>query len=184
MIVADLSRFSRGQKTAIEALEIFRQKGAKLISLDPALEVPGEPDQEELFTIHTRLYELERKRTSTQVSVNMERLSAEGKLRSKPPFGYHSVGKDKDFQPIPEQMAVKEKIIQLYKGGMKINHIANKLNVDGDNKVLNPEKPKQIFYHDTVKRILIDSGLVEAKGSLAGRKPLEQRIISHHKVDQ
>jgi len=188
VFVAELSRFSRDPQTGLDALNRLRQKKVKLISLNPKLEVPGDPIQEELFTAHIRIYKLERQRTSEQVKVNMERLSAEGKLRSRAPFGYLNAGKDKDFEPIHQQIAVRDKIIELYKGGMKITHISNKLNTDGDNLTLCLNKPDQEkickFFPATIKRILIDNGLVEGTGSYADRTPLEQRIASHHKTEQ
>lgn len=87
----------------------------------------------------------------------MQRLSEEGKSGPNHPSDISSSPRIRDFYKVPDQIRVRDKMIQLYQSGMKINHIAKKLNDDGDNKVLNPDRPDQKFYHETVKRILCDN---------------------------
>lgn len=120
------------------------------------------------------------------VSNNMQRLSKEGKLRSRAPFGYKFVGKDRDLEPEPSQQAVIEKIKLMHAANMKLAQIAKELNTKGDNLVLLnnkktlPEHKIPLFYAQTVKRILQDQGIIPLANP-DNRVSLEQRIISHHK---
>lgn len=182
LVVASLSRLSRNTKDALNLFEEFKQRGIIFVCRDPDIDFTTAVG-ELMFTILMAVHKLERETISKNVSINMQRLSKEGKLRSRPPFGYLFAGKDKDYEPCPKQMPVREKIIELYKGGMKVAHITKKLNEEGDNRVLNPSDPGKLFYQETIRRILCDAGLMEAKGSLSGRKAVDQRILSHHKTE-
>jgi hypothetical protein len=93
---------------------------------------------------------------SANVSANMLRASREGKLRNRQPFGYKFVGKDKDFEEIPEQMIVLNKILIWHDRGINNSKIAKYLNDSGDNIVLSLNKKDkiQLFYPETVRNIL------------------------------
>ena len=186
VIVADLSRLSRNTKDALNMFEDFTQKGVKFVCLNPEIDFSTHIGQL-IFTILMAVHKLERERIAENVSMNMQRLSSEGKLRGKPPFGYRFVGKDKDYDPVEQQIKVRDKIVQLYQSGMKITHIAQKLNTDKDNLVLSLNKADTDreckFHPSTVKRILVDLGLIKGEGSYADRKLVDERIVSHHKID-
>ena len=188
IVVASLSRLSRNTKDALNMFEEFKGRGVKFICLDPEIDFTSAVG-ELMFTILMAVHKLERDNISKHVSANMQRLSAEGKLRGKPPFGYKFVSKDTPYAEVPEQMAIRDKIIKLHKEGLGYTKIADRLNTDGDNRVLNMNKQAtsnkiSIFYAQTIKRILTDNGLVEKKGVTSDRKSIEERIISHRKVDQ
>lgn len=187
LIISDLSRLSRNTKDALNLLEAFKTKGIYFVCLSPEIQFDASPIGELMFTILMAVHKLERDNISKHVSVNMQRLSEEGKLRGKPPFGYKFVSKDQDFVEVPEQIRVRDKIVQFYQSGMKVTHIAQKLNSEKDNLVLslnkNDTEKEYKFHPSTVKRILIDLGLVKGEGSYAERKPVEERIFSHHKSD-
>lgn len=185
VIVADLSRLSRNTRDALGLFETFKSRGVHFVCLSPDIDF-STPVGELLFTVMMAVHRLERQNISMHVSNNMQRLSKEGKLRSRAPFGYKFVGKDRDLEPEPTQQAVIEKIKTLHAANMKLAQIAKQLNAHGDNlTLLNNKKTVPgdkvpVFYAQTIKRILQDQGLVTlAKPN--ERVTLEQRITSHHK---
>jgi len=183
VIVSDLSRLSRSTKDALEMFEKFKERGAKFVCLQPDIDF-STPVGELMFTVLMAVHRLERQNISMHVSNNMKRLAKEGKLRSRPPFGFKFVGKDKDFEPEPEQQEVIEKVKKMYIEGKKYAPIARALNDAGDNKCLNnnkknPRNENPKFYAETIKNILIDAGLVGPKN--CNRLPIDKRIICHHK---
>lgn len=183
-IVCDLSRFSRNTKDALIMLEELETKGVHFICLTPELDF-STPMGRCMFRMLMCFHELERDTISMNVSANMQRISREGKLRSRCPFGWKFVGKDKDLEPIKEQQETLCKILKLYDEGVKIAVIARKLNEDGDNKCLHlnkKEKDKeQIFYPETVKNILKNHRQLKSDKPVI---PIEKRIISHHKTSE
>jgi hypothetical protein len=127
---------------------------------------------------------MERENTSTRVKEAMKFLSDNHKLRTRPPFAWKFVGKGKDYAPVPEQQIVIAKIKHMYANGYKLSQIAKYLNSIGDNMFLpknRGEDPPQIptvFYPQTIKRILVDHGLIQ--DSTGKRIPIEERIKTHH----
>ncbi|MEM3062730.1 MAG: recombinase family protein [Nitrososphaerota archaeon] len=184
IIVSDLSRLSRSTYDALGMFEMFKSKEVNFVCLSPDIDF-STPIGEMMFTVLIAVHRLERQNISMHVSNTMKTLSKEGKLRTRPPFGYKFVGKDKDLEPEPDQQKVIDKIKLMYLAGTKVAQIAKKLNEDGDNKCLINNKkttPDKIplFYPETVKRILLDHGLISTNKSTT-RVALEQRLVSHHK---
>jgi len=185
VIVSDLSRLSRNTRDALNMFEEFKERNIKFVCLSPDIDL-STPVGNLLLTIMMAVHHLERQNIGAHVSSNMQRLSREGKLRTRPPFGYKFVSKDQDYDPVPEQLEVKDKILRMHCEGKKLSQISTQLNLDGDNRVLNMNKRSQadktsVFYPQTIKRILIDYGAMTAEGACANRAPIDQRIISHRK---
>lgn len=183
VIVSDLSRLSRNTRDALNLFEEFKTNGVHFVCLNPDIQFDT-PVGELLYTIMVAVHRLERQNISSHVSANMQRLSRESKLRSRPPFGFKFVGKDQDLQPEPAQQQVVEKIKSLHAEGMGYTKIAKKLNEDGDNVCLNNNKKSikekvPLFYAQTIKRILADYGVIEDPDRL----PIERRIVSHRKAE-
>lgn len=184
IIVCELSRFSRNMKNAVETFAKFEEMGVNFISLNPPLDL-STPEGKALLKYGSILSQVEES-LSEQVSSSMMALSAEGKLRSRPPFGWKFVSKGEDLAKVPEQQAVIEKIKRLYATKPSYTGIAKKLNEEGDNLVLEANKKTQkvktpLFHAQTIKRILIDEGLVVDEKMQ--RPPLEQRIKSNYKQE-
>lgn len=83
------------------------------------------------------------------------------KPRSRPPFGWKCVGKNLDYQEVPEQQRVIKKILSLRDQNTKdskYSRIAKRLNEDGDNLTiaLNKPNPKSgyRFYAQSIIRII------------------------------
>jgi site-specific DNA recombinase len=188
VIVSDLSRLSRNTRDALNLFEEFKERNIKFVCLQPDIDL-STPVGNLLMTVMMAVHHLERQNIGAHVSSNMQRISREGKLRTRPPFGYKFVSKDQDYDPVPEQLEVKDKILQMHRDGMKFSQIAKQLNLDGDNKVLNLNKRAQtekvsIFYAQTIKRILIDYGAIPGEGACSNRAPIDRRIISYRKHEE
>lgn len=180
VLVTDLSRFSRNTKDALNMFEYIKEKGAFFTCLSPDLDFSSSIG-ELIFTVMMAVHKIERDNISKHVSQTLRQLVKEKRFRPKPPFGWKYVGKDKDMVSDEEQQQVISKICKMYRSGMKITPISEKLNQDGDNKVLGKYKKDKnkdrVFHPETVKRILMDKGLIQS----INRTPIEHRIISHHK---
>lgn len=180
-IVYDLSRFSRNTLEAMTMVKEFEESNIHFVSIKNDIDF-STPMGRYMFRSLMSFYELERDNIAANVKANMQRLSDEGKLRTKAPFGWKFVGKDKDMEQDSEQQAVISKVKLMHNSGLSMNKIAQTLNVSGDGKVLNNNKKtlsaNPVFYSHTIKRILIDQGIISDGSS---RKPLNQRIVSHHK---
>jgi DNA invertase Pin-like site-specific DNA recombinase len=181
-IVYDLSRFSRNTLEAMSMVKYFQDRNIHFVSIKNDMDLSS-PMGRCMFRMLMSFYELERDNIAANVKANMQRLSAEGKLRTKAPFGWRFVGKDKDMVPDPEQQLVISKIIAMYNTSTSFNQIAQILNLSGDNRFLNNNKKtpssNPVFYSNTIKRILIDQGIISS--SNPKRKPLNQRLVSYHK---
>lgn len=140
---------------------------------------------EAMMVVQMTFNQLERKNTALKVKGAMQTLNMQGKLRGRPPFGWKFVGKENDFAPDPEQQRVLEKIKRLHSEGESMTAIARQLNDSGDNQTLannkkHPEKFEEARFHQTtIKRILVENGLID--GGNLERKPVQLQIVSHHK---
>ena len=184
VIISDLSRLSRNTLDSLTILENLKKRQINLIMLSPDIDV-STPTGTMVFTMLASVARMERDNISRNVKVNMQRLSKEGKLRSKPPFGYKFVAKDLDFEIVPEQQLVIIKIIQLFRENPSIAPIVRKLNEDGDNKVIGlnrKDKTKEYkFNRNLIQLILVDNDVLMPPAYLGERKSIEQRIESHNK---
>lgn len=182
--VVDLSRLSRTTLDSLQLIDQFSKMKVGFVSINQPIDTTT-PAGETLLTMQIAFNQMERKSTALKVKGAMQALKQQGKLRGKPPFGWKFVGKDRDFEPEPEQQRVLEKIKQLHANGTSMTRIAAILNHDGDNKCLvnnkkDHEKFKDaLFYQPTIKRILVENGLMD--GGTMKRKPVQLQIMSHHK---
>jgi site-specific DNA recombinase len=156
IICYDLTRFSRRTKGGITLLEDLETKGVRLCSLDIDADF-GTPTGRILFTVLMAFGQYERELTSQKVSDTMKRLSQAEKLRSRAPFGWKFVGKDKDMVEDKEQQEVIEIIKRMRKKDYSFNDITRYLNEKGYNKCINNNKKKPVegikFYAQKVSTI-------------------------------
>ena len=183
MLVTDLSRFSRSTLDAITMVKDLETKGAYLVTITDNIDF-STPMGRCMFRMLMSFHELERETISANISTNMQRLSREGKLRTRPPFGWKFVSKDQDLEIVPSQQECIEKIKQMYLSGIKIAQITRTLNSDGsvnclhaNKRTVKPELTPR-FYDQTVRRILIDHKLIQPENPTVA---LESRIVSQHK---
>jgi len=153
LVVAELSRLSRNSSDAVKLHTQFREKGIKLVSLNPDIDFSTAVG-EMMYNVLVAIYQLERRQTAERVSVNMKTLSAQGKLRPRPPFGWKFVSKEFPFEEVEEQQEIIDYIFILRGDGLSLHQICAYLNAEGYNKVLGGGKHTQQFYPQTVKNII------------------------------
>lgn len=171
VLVTDLSRFSRNTRDALNMFELIKQKGAYFACMNPDIDFSTSIG-ELVFTMYMAIHKIERDNVSKHVSSNMQQLSKEKRLRTKPPYGWKFVGKNEDMIKDEAQQEVIEKIKNMYVANLTLKKISDNLNENGYGSTLKNGK----FYPETVRRILIDCGLKDGD-----RTPVQQRIVSHHK---
>lgn len=173
LVVMDLTRFSRRSKGGITLLEELHGKAVRLCSLEPDIDF-GTPTGKAFFTIIMAFSQLEREVTAKKVSDTMQRLSHEDKLRSRAPFGWKFIGKDKDMVEDKEQQDVIRIIKKLKEKELSNKQISDYLNSKGYNKCINNNKKKPIegieFYPQKIS--VIYNGIND------------KRIKSFHKKDE
>lgn len=183
VVINDLSRISRNVRDTVVLLDSFKEKGVNLMSVEEHLDF-STPEGKGMLELTIKLNQLEREQTSRKVSEAMTYLSEQGQLRSRPPFGWKFAGKDQPFEECPEQQAVIAKIKQLHSLGMNLSQITRALNDMGLNKTLTLNKKTkdkaQLFYPQSVKRILIDCGIIVATPGCI-RSPIESRLAFESK---
>lgn len=165
VIISDLSRLSRNEVNSRFLIEMMRKSEISLICLEPEMNLSETQITPEIDLL-LKMNQLEVDRMSAKIKDSMLLLSKEGKLRSAPPFGWKFVAKDRDYEPVPAQQEVIEKIRTLYKEGFGFQPIARILNDTGYNVTLTLNKSIQnhekagpkIFYAMTIKRILEQNG--------------------------
>lgn len=176
VVCYDNSRFARNTLDALILLEKLFNLNCYLISIRENIDM-SDASGKLFYTILSAFNTFQREATSENVSTNLKRLSKEGLLRSRPPFGYKMVGKDCNYEPEESQQAIIEKIKRYYYSGMNYSEIARRLNADGDNQVisLNKKNKERVykFHAQTVRRILIDHNVVESDDK---RPPLRERL--------
>lgn len=181
----DLSRLSRSVKDTLLMVDDFDKRGIGIVSVTENIDTTS-PQGRFMMHIISALNQLERENTAKKVKETMQVLSREGKLRGRPPFGWKFVGKDRDFEPEPEQQRILEKIKRLHIEGVSMTKIADTLNNDGDDRYIannkkSPEKCQNSKFHQTtIKRILAEHGIIDA-GNLK-TKSIAEKIVSHHRA--
>lgn len=184
VVVADLSRLGRNLYDALQFRKMLTERNSELICCNGDIDFSTATGNL-LFNVMVSVSQLERETISKNVSVNLERLSAEKKLRSRPPFGYKFAGKDENFEKDVEQQAVLLLIFGLFEREISYTSIANRLNEEGLNTCLKNNKKKQAEYKfsaQIIRRILADHGKIIIPGS--DRMSLEQRIKCHRSQEQ
>lgn len=189
LVTNDLSRVSRNLDDSVALLDFLKMKGVNLESIEEQFN-SSIPEARSLFEEKVKLAQIEREQVSKKVSESMNYLSEQGKLRSRPPFGWKFAGKGKSFEKCPEQQAVIGLIKEMHIRGENLSRIAKSLNESGLSHTLTLNKKEkgtyQIFYPRTIKRILVDSGIIEGTVSTA-RTPLASRLAvgsDHSSVEE
>ncbi len=165
IIVYDLSRFCRDQKDAIDNFrDLVRNKGCTFISLNPELD-SRDSNSDFMVGIYSTLNEKESRRISERVTANMGRLSLEGRLLTRPPFGYVRDPASRKYIPDPEQQEIVKKLETWYLTGVNVNEMTKRLNDEGLGHVLNNNKVNKNddakFSHVTVGSIVRGYGIIK-----------------------
>lgn len=158
-IVSSLSRMSRSVSDALQINDVINEKKASLYVLDINLDMSS-PSGRMLFTVIMSINQMERENISQKVSQNMRNLSSQGKLKTKPPFGWKSPGKGLPFvKDEKEQLTIKaiRRFVNndFYLTLAQLVEILNHSNYKPRNA--------KMWYHRVVKNILDQNNIVLGK---------------------
>lgn len=148
VVCSTCSRLSRNTQDLLEIHKQVASANASLIILDIQLDT-NTPIGKMILTIMSSLGQFEVEQTSERVKKVMNHLSSEGKLITKPCYGYVRVNKELVEKP-DEQIVIKviKNLLKEYPN-INVNQITNILNKRGFTN--RKEKP---FHASTVKSII------------------------------
>jgi DNA invertase Pin-like site-specific DNA recombinase len=150
MIVYSMSRLSRDAGDAQTIRKFLDVKKCKLVVLDqPSLDVDTKGGKL-VYGILAAVQENERDEIKSRISMAMRKLAKDGKLKTRPPFGYRSPGKKEPLERVEEEQVVIEKIKSLYAQTPNLSSICSTLMLQG----IKPPGKCQFWYPQSVKRIL------------------------------
>ena len=112
VIVLSLTRLARNLAQTLKIESYLSRKGCALATIDYELDT-SKAMGKFFFHIMGSLSEMEKNTISERVTLNMRHLASQGKLKSKPPFGFKFVAKNMPFQPDLDEQETIERIRQL-----------------------------------------------------------------------
>lgn len=188
VIVYELSRFARDQQDTINNFrDLVRNKGCTFICLNPFID-SRTPQADMMIGIMSTIAQEESNRTSIRVKSNMQRLSEEGKLVCRPPFGYIHDPSTRRYVPDEPQQEIVRKLQIWHLNKVSMTEMAKRLNNDGLGPVLNNNKKKKNpdakFTASTIGIILRGYGFIKDDKSPSFTHPerIETWNNSLHKV--
>jgi DNA invertase Pin-like site-specific DNA recombinase len=164
LVVYSISRLARNVENALEIHRILTDKNAALVTLDMDIDTSTAVGKV-VFTLIGAFAEFERAQTAERVSMSLTQLRNQGKLRSKPPFGWKFVSKKLPFERLEEEQAIIERIRahKMANPNATVAMITRFLNKEVD--VPKTRKAKK-WYDNIVKKIMIDNDI-----PISGMKP-------------
>lgn len=157
IVTKSLSRLSRSLKDILQLMEDIKNKRASIVILDLDID-SSTPAGDLMFNVMGAIAQFERKNTALKVSNTLDHMSREGKLITKPRFGYRVVknGKVSELVEDPDEQLIIDKVRNYIREDSKItiSSIARKLN--DDNVVI--RKAKCVYPH-FVKKVIADNNL-------------------------
>lgn len=155
VVVYSLSRLARNAKQATEIEEEISKKRAYLVALDFDVNTKTAVGKL-LFQIMNSFNEFMASDNSEKISANMNYLSSIGKLRTKPPFGYKFVAKDKPLERDEKEQEVIEYIRFIKKEQPQLTAtLICRLLQEKDFRCRKAKK----WYPNVVKKIIEDNGI-------------------------
>jgi site-specific DNA recombinase len=158
IITYSLSRISRTMKHIYELLDKIKEKDCELYLIDqPNLDF-NNANSKFMFNVMASMTEYERMMTGSRVSATMQSMSREGRLKTKPKYGWRVEevdGKKTHVEDEAEQKVIK-KIGELIENDPRITikAIIDVLERDG----VKMRKAKKI-YNSVISRIILDNKL-------------------------
>lgn len=153
IIVVSGSRLTRNAEDDINIRKIISTKGCSIVTLDQEYVENTTPDGKFRIGLNALMSQFEREQTSQRVSNVLNNLSREGKLITKPPFGYKVVKEGKVSQLVedPDEQTVINIIRDILQKDPVAtpSSIAKTLNIQGikmrKTKVVRPDYLKKII---------------------------------------
>ena len=171
-VVYDLSRFARDAGESILMLKEIHEKGADFCSIQQKVDTTT-PQGKMMFTMLSGFNEMEREQTALKVKDNLQRLSKDGLLGKKAPYGYRWVAKKAPFEPVPAQQAVIQRSRQLFQvdAKMSVCKLVDWLNEDDAAREAFGGKR---YMYKPVRQWLTDNDIVPEGGQWKKRTGLNQ----------
>lgn len=152
VIVTSISRLSRDIGDTREIIETIKNKGASLTILDLNVDTSTAMG-DFMMNVMASVSQFERKQTAERVSQTLNNMSREGKLITKPRYGYKIVkeGNESKIVENEEEQEVIKKIREMIGGDPKITTatIVRRLEIEG----VKIRKAKKI-YHTAITKII------------------------------
>lgn len=182
VITYEVTRISRDQLEGTAVYRDLKNKGCIFISL---CGIDSRKEDDFIVNLKFALAQEESDRISKRVKSNMNRLSDQGKLMCKPPFGWIHDDLTRKYFEEPEQQKALSKMIELFEEGLTFGKIAKQLNLEGYNSCINNNKKTKIdnpiFYVGGVKRILKNHGYV--RGEQKPKFLIRERIARWNSIN-
>ncbi len=148
IVVASLDRLSRDMIHVLTMKNKIHERKASIYIIDRGLDTI-DPVGETIFSLLASFAEIEKKNTSARISAVMQDMSKQGKLRTKPRFGYKVVNHE-TIEDENEQMIIS--LMRCYlkeEPEISLSALARKMALQG----IKIRKNKQI-YSSTLKNII------------------------------
>lgn len=159
IIISSLSRLGRNTREFLEMVDIFDKKGVNLIILDLNLNTKDASGRLVLTMLSSQA-QFERELTSERVKSIMKHLKDTGKLRTKPRYGLKlaPLGEEDMFIRDENEQKIIQEIRELWKNnnGMGITSFTRLVNQN-----IKPIRKSKIWYHGTLKRLMIQEGMLK-----------------------
>lgn len=165
IVVYELSRFSRDQADIHTVIKtMVKLHACVFISVADQIDSRA-PDFQMRLGMYGMFAQMESAKISQRVKANMERLADEGKLLTRPPFGYKRNELTRKYIEDPEQQLVIKVIERLHTLGIKKAEIVKILNEEGYGKCLNNNK-QRVYEHPnftqcTLTHIMRNYGIIK-----------------------
>ncbi len=150
VVVVKLDRLTRRTRDLLALVDdLFLARHIELHSVSESLDTSS-PHGKFVLTIFGGLAQMERELIGERTRSAMAHLRANGLATSHPPLGFRRNGSRKHrMLPVPEELAIVHRILDLWRSGLSYRAIAAKLNENGA-----PTKQGARWYHGTVARVV------------------------------
>jgi DNA invertase Pin-like site-specific DNA recombinase len=151
-IVIKIDRMSRNTSDFVNTLNMFNKNRIIFHCLEPSIDTSSSFG---IFIaqLFSSLGELERAMAIDRVKATIKKRKENNECVGSIPYGYEKT-KDKKLIPYAKEQVVVNIILDLYKTGLNMKKIAEKLNEDGIKNRINK------FYPENIKRILVKQGVL------------------------
>ncbi|MBR4296314.1 MAG: recombinase family protein [Clostridia bacterium] len=128
LIVKDLSRFARRTSYGLGEFERLIESGVRIISIMDNIDYPTKPNDWLLIQFHFMYNEMPVTETSRKVKIVVSDRQKKGDWICAAPYGYVlSEKKNRQFDVVPDEAQIVNKIFSLYNDGWGYKKIANLL---------------------------------------------------------
>jgi site-specific DNA recombinase len=154
-VVASLSRLARNLKETMEIYSLIQERGAFFVSLDMDINTNTAIGRL-IFQILASLAEFESNQTSERVIAGLATVRANGKLQTRPRYGWQSPGKGLQHIPHVEQQQSIQIIVNIYIACHRLYNTCRMAKELNERKIPTHSKANK-WYPNRVKQILTEN---------------------------